>query len=408
MNKILKSFVTIFFTFICLSYSPNAQIVQPYVLLISLDGFRWDYPDRGLSPNLQFLEENGVRSLSLRPVFPTKTFPNHISIVTGLYPENHGIILNSFKNPFSGELYRIGDTSAVRDPKWYSAEFIWETANKQGIITASHFWPGSELRIKSKRPTYYKKYDHNLPYAVRVKTVLNWLKLPQKKRPHFITLYFHETDSQGHDFGPNSEQTNNAIKVLDQQIGDLIKGIKNIGLKDSINIIVVSDHGMSEISPDRIINVEKLLDGKKCEFWGSGPIMMINPLEDGVLKKLKSKKHHFYAYRKNNIPAFYHFTKNVLISPIVLIAEPGYSLITNRGEKRGSYTKDGGNHGYEKDLLDMHGIFIASGPAFKSSYRTGTLWNIDIYPLICEILGIIPTGPIDGKLERIEFILKEN
>lgn len=381
---------------------------QPYVILVSFDGFRWDYLDRGLTPNLDNIIKNGVRSLSLRPVFPSKTFPNHISIVTGLYPENHGIIFNHFENPVTNEKYSLGKPEAVRNSKWYGGEFIWETAKKQGIISASFFWPGSEVTAEFRHPNYYKKYDHNLPYEKRVEGVLEWLKMPLSKRPHFITLYFHETDSQGHDYGPNSKEANDAIKLLDHQIGELSKGLTEIGLTDSVNIIIISDHGMTEINPDKIINVESFLDGKKCKFSEDGPVMMIEPLETGVFELLKEKSENFRVYKREDIPGYYHFSHHPFIYSLILVADPGYSLIDNQDQERGSYLHSKGNHGYDKDFLDMHGIFVAKGPAFKKGFKTGTLWNIDIYPLICEILGILPNQPIDGRSDRIEFILKEN
>jgi len=409
MKKTINSFLFLYIVILLCSFQISfATNNNPYVILISFDGFRWDYLDRGLTPNLDKIINDGVRALSLRPVFPSKTFPNHISIVTGLYPEHHGIILNYIKNPFNGKIYRLGDREAVSDPVWYSGEFIWETAEKQGVTTASFFWPGSELNVKYRRPTYYKKYEHELPYSERVKGVLDWLSLPQDKRPHFITMYFHETDSQGHDFGTNSKEVNEAIQLLDRQIGDLTTGLKTIGLKDSVNIIIVSDHGMTEISAGKLINIKKILKDYDCDLSGNGPVMMVDAQQPEVYNLLKSNAYNFHVYKKSELPDFYHFSKHPFIYPIILIAEPGYSLTDTDDEEKNESLSHGGNHGYEKDFLDMHGIFIADGPAFKTAYRTGTIWNIDIYPLICRILNIMPHEPIDGKLERIGFILKED
>ena len=380
---------------------------KPYVILISFDGFRWDYLDRGISHNLDILIKQGVRASSLRPVFPTKTFPNHVSIVTGLYPEHHGIIHNHFINPTTGEEFSLANKSAVQNPKWYSGEFIWETAKKNSIKSASFFWPGSELTAEYRRPDYYKEYQHDLPYNKRIEGIINWLKLPLAQRPHFITLYFHETDSRGHDSGPDSPEINASIKLLDSHIGDLMTGIEKIGLKDSVNLIVVSDHGMTNISENKVINIEKILAGKKAELWETGPVMMVNPLEHGVYEILKEYSKNYYVYKKEELPEFYSFSEHPFIYPLILIAKPGYSLVKNIAEDKVGYSISEGNHGYEKDFLDMHGIFVASGPAFKTSYKTGTVWNIDIYPLICKIFNISPKQPIDGNLERIGFVLKE-
>jgi ectonucleotide pyrophosphatase/phosphodiesterase family member 5 len=403
--KFKHSFIFILFLVLLVFCQP--VLSQPYVLLISFDGFRWDYLDRGITPNIDKLINKGVRAISLRPVFPSKTFPNHVSIATGLYPEHHGIIHNYFKNPTTNEEFSLSKRKAAQNPKWYSGEFIWETARKQGVISASFFWPGSELTAEYRQPNYYKEYQHELPYEKRIEGVLDWLKLPMEKRPHFITLYFHETDSKGHDYGPNSVEINNAIKLLDSLLRDLVDGIEKLSLKDSVNIIIVSDHGMTEIYENKIINIEKLLGNKKAELWETGPVMMVDPREDGIYELLKENSDNFYVYKKNEIPDFYFYSDHPFIYPIILIAKPGYSLERNLSTGKKEYSISVGNHGFEKDLLDMHGIFVASGPAFKVGYKTGTVWNIDIYPLICKILNIKPNQPIDGKLERIGFVLKE-
>jgi len=194
---------------------------HPYVILVSFDGFRWDYSERGITPNISEMKRNGVHAVSLKPSFPTKTFPNHYSIISGMYPENHGLIFNSFFNPINNQEYSLGDTSAVRDSEWYLGEAFWETAERNGIKTASYFWPGSEMNLDYRRPSYYKKYEHNKAYRDRVDGVINWLKLPAVERPRFITLYFHDTDSYGHSYGPNSVEVNHSIIRLDSLIGYL-------------------------------------------------------------------------------------------------------------------------------------------------------------------------------------------
>ena len=181
-QAILAALIIILFA--ALSYSQS----QPYVILISFDGYRWDYVNRGITPNINLLIDDGVKASSFKPVFPTKTFPNHISIITGMYPENHGIIFNDFKNPFNGRVYRIRDSIEVRDSRWYKGEAFWETARRQGIITASYFWPSSDINLEYRRPNYYHHYEHERPYDVRVTGVLEWLKLPYDPRPHFITM----------------------------------------------------------------------------------------------------------------------------------------------------------------------------------------------------------------------------
>jgi predicted AlkP superfamily pyrophosphatase or phosphodiesterase len=399
-------FKTIGFLFVVWIFSPSPiSANKPYVILISFDGFRWDYLDRGISPNLEFMRKDGVSSLSLRPAFPSKTFPNHQSIITGMYIENHGIISNSFRDKFNNELYRMGDTNAVRNSRWYLGEAFWETAERNGITTASYFWPGSEMILDYRRPTYFEAYEHNRDYAMRVEGVTEWLKLPKEKRPHFITLYFDDVDTQGHRFGTESPEVNNAIKRVDGMLGLLFTMLDEIKMRDSVNIIVVSDHGMTDISNERTINIENLVGGMNCRFYDSGPFMTVDaPKEkfEEVYKILKQNENRYKVYKKNEMPEYYHYKNHPFIGEIILIADMGWSLITNR---RSEYDSKG-NHGYDNNHTDMHGIFLAMGPNFKNGYRTGTLWNIDIYPLLCRIFELTPRSNIDGKAERIEFILK--
>ncbi len=246
-----------------------------YTILISFDGFRWDYPDRGITPNLDFIKENGVHALSLKPCFPSKTFPNHYSIVTGLYPENHGIIANNFIDPVTKEIYKIGDTLAVRNPKWYKGESIWETAKRQGVITASYFWPGSEVELDYRRPDYSEKFVYTRPYDERINGVLKWLQLPYNDRPRFINVYFDATDTSGHNYGPNSNEVNQSIMKEDSLIGKLFEGLRKLDLLDSTNVIVLSDHGMTELSPKRIINIYEILSGLNFKTQDKGTMMLI-------------------------------------------------------------------------------------------------------------------------------------
>lgn len=385
-----------------------AQQGKPYVILVSYDAFRWDYTDRGLTPNLNSIRKIGVSALSLRPAFPSKTFPNHLAIITGMYPEHHGIIHNEFNDPFSGRKYSISDTNAVIDSRWYLGEDFWETAERQGIKTASYFWPSTPRNIPYRNPHYYEIYEHNRPYGKRIEGVIDWLKMPYKDRPHFITLYMHETDAQGHRYGPNSPQVNRAIRQLDSLSGILLQKLKDINMYDSTNVIFLSDHGMTEVSTERLVNIEEML-GKGSRMDGDGPVMMIEPKEGELAKvyeKLKANENHFKVYTRDNIPGYFHFNDNPFIYSLILVADPGWSLVDNSA--KASYLKynSKGNHGYDNNFIDMHGIFFAEGPAFKKGYATGTLWNVDIYPLLCRIFNIMPRKNIDGDLDRIEFLLK--
>ena len=393
----------------CTAWNIPSGQEQHTTFIVSFDGFRWDYLNRGITPNIAKLQHRGVSALSLRPAFPTKTFPNHLTLLTGVYPEHHGILHNEFLNPRTSERYRVGDTSAVRNSTWYNAEMIWETAARQGVKTASYFWPCSDVHKKTGEPTYLESYDRNRPYLQRVNDALAWLQLPKEQRPQFIALYFEETDNQGHEFGPNSPQINFAVQQMDSIVGLLVQGIEHLGLLDATNIILVSDHGMTEIDTSRVVNIASFLPNVKVQYSGYGQVMMIQPQkgeEEKVYSVLKENERHYRVFKKESMPEYYEFSEHPFILPIILVADLGWTL-TNRelsSKERSTFGK--GNHGYEKDCLDMHGIFVAAGSDFKKDFRTGTLWNIDVYPLLCTILKITPAKNIDGNLERIGFILR--
>lgn len=377
-----------------------------YVILVSFDGFRWDYVNREVTPHIQKFIDDGVHASSLRPAFPSKTFPNHYSIITGLYPQNHGIISNRFGNPHSGEWFGMRTTKN----SWWVGRAFWETAEYNGIITGTYFWPGSRLDDETRRPTYSKVYEHEKPYEERIDSLINWLQLPKEKRPHFLSIYFDETDTQGHMYGPNSPEINLSIQRCDSLVNYMIIGLEKIGLIDSVNIILTSDHGMTGISKERTINIEQMLDGLEYTATGGDPFMMIQPSakdREKIKTRLEANQRHYKFYERENVPEYYHYSKNGLISDFVLIAELGWLLVHNRDIERWDEYKSAGTHGYDNHQIDMHGIFIAKGPAFKNGYKTGTVWNIDIYPLLCEIFGIPQPQNIDGKLERIGFILAD-
>ncbi|HED07534.1 MAG TPA: alkaline phosphatase family protein [Ignavibacteria bacterium] len=404
----MKKIIIILFALTLLSISIYSQS-QPYVILISFDGFRWDYANRGVSPNIDIMKKDGVSALSLRPDFPSKTFPNHYAIVTGMYPENNGLIANSIYDPFRNAQYSLRDSSQVRNGRWYLGEAFWETAQRNGIISASYFWPGSEISPKYRRPEYYEKYDHTRAYKARVDGIINWLKLPYAKRPHFLTLYFSATDGMGHEFGTDSKEVNQAIFKEDSMLGLLFKKLKEINLYDSTNVILVSDHGMSDISKDRTVNIQNIIRNYDVKYQQGGPFMLIQPKPNEVNKVyqlLLKNQNHFNVYTKTNIPARFHYSDNPFIPDIIISADLGWYLTTDKSVKYMAKMKTVATHGWDNNTLDMQGIFFAMGPAFKVGYKTATINNIDIYPLLSKIFNISPRSNIDGKLANIEFILK--
>jgi len=398
----LKKFLILFYAFISLLSAGD----KPYLLLISLDGFRWDYLNRNLTPNMTALAKQGTRAISLQPSFPSKTFPNHYTIVTGMYPEHHGIINNSFINPQSGEAYRVGDSLSVRDDNWYSGETIWVTAQKQGLKTASAFWPGSETRNPARRPVYFHYYDGSVSHQRRLDWVIDWFSLPEEERPRLVTLYFSDTDDSGHMYGPESAGVNKAIERLDQTIGELWKRLQQLEIYRDLNILIVSDHGMTSLAQVQPVPLHEILQGLEFIISGYGPMVQIFPgkgqNEAELYARLKQNEKGFTIYRKTDLPDYLHFKDHPYIDGLIAIADPPFTFQVKPANES-SYAL--GDHGYNPYLLDMHGILIGFGGGFRKM-ETGTILNVDIYPLMCELLGLEPNSPIDGKLERVGHILK--
>lgn len=379
---------------------------DPYVIMLSLDGFRWDYTSKGKTPNFDLIAKEGVKAESVRPCFPTKTFPNHYSIATGLYPDNHGIVLNNFYDSTLDEVYYPGNKKAVKNPDFYDGEPIWVTAENQGVITASYFWIGSEAPIMGVLPTYVKSYDHNFPYSHRADSVISWLKLPEKKRPHLIMWYLDEPDSRGHSTGPNSPELVPVIEYLDSLIGDFMNKLAQLDIGEKINFIVTSDHGMGTISPTKVVRLSDHIDISYIDrINGSNPVFCLeisDEYESEVESKL-AKIENISLWKHGRLPDRLHYGKNPRTADIVVAADSGWS-VTIDSEPERYY---GGTHGYDNDNKDMHAIFYAQGPALKTNYKHPTFNNIDIYLLIAKILKIKP-AEVDGNIQNVMDMLKKN
>jgi alkaline phosphatase D len=370
--------------------------------MLSMDGFRWDYPDRCPTPNLDRIAARGVKAMSLQPSFPSKTFPNHYSMATGLYPDHHGIVDNSFYDPSTGKLYSIGDRKAVEDPSFYGGEPIWVTAEKNGVISASFFWVGSEAPIKGIRPTYWKQYDRGFSFEQRIDTVIYWLTLPEEKRPHLITWYMEEPDGIGHDMGPGDDETLRMVVHLDSLAGIFLDKISALPIANQVNIIITSDHGMGPVSPERCINLKEFIDYRWFdEIEGHTPNLTLevkSEYADTAWKTLSAIPH-LSAWRHGEVPDSLHYGTNPRTLDFILCADSAWQFTMT-----GIVPRSRGAHGYNPYDTDMHAIFYATGPAFKAGYRQPTFENVDLYPLICHILKIAP-APVDGRIERVSGML---
>ena len=383
-----------------------------YVLLISFDGFRADYLDWYDTPNMDRFVKKGVRAKGLIPVFVSKTFPNHYSIATGMYAENHGLIGNHFYDAKFDETYSLSDRSKVKDSKFYGGEPIWVTAEKQGLKTASYFWVGTEAPIGGIYSSKWKEYEHDFPFESRIDSIVSWFSLPLKERPRFCSLYFHEPDWTGHEMGPRSSETGRMVSKLDSLFGDLINKLSELSIYNQLNIIAVADHGMAEISSDRTVNLSEYADMGQVIQEGSGPYAFLYSQKIGIIDSAVGqlqKAEHISVYLKSDIPERFHFKNHHRIKDALVIADEGWYIqnqAISSSSTAGEYIPTGGTHGYDNQLKSMHALFIAQGPAFKNNIVTEPFENVNIYPMIAHILDIDPSKKIDGNLNNIKHFLK--
>jgi predicted AlkP superfamily pyrophosphatase or phosphodiesterase len=377
------------------------------VLLISLDGFRWDYFEKTDTPNLDRLAQTGVKARGLIPVFPTKTYPNHYSIITGLYPENSGVVGNIMFDPIMGDTFSVYERESVSDGRWYGGEPLWVTAEKQGVTAATLFWAGSEAEINGLRPSYWYPYDHDLPHADRIQQALAWFDLPQEHRPRLICMYFPDIDDGGH-IGTNSPELMEAIQRVDSSLGVFFEGLIQRGMMEEVNFVVLSDHGMAEIDSTQVIFLDDYIDIDKAGVINWTPVLGLRPPEielDNIYSALKGAHPRMQVYQREEMPSHLFYSKHHRIPLIIGIADEGWSISTRANYAQNPGLFNGGAHGYDWSYPSMRGIFIARGPAFNHGQTIDHFQNIHIYPLLAKILDIKP-APHDGSLDSVKVMLK--
>lgn len=380
-----------------------AEQRTPVTILVSIDGFRPDYLDRGVTPNLSRLAATGV-SASMRPSFPSKTFPNHWTLVTGLRPDRHGIVANNMEDPT-----RPGDkfTMATDDPFWWNtSEPIWVTAQKAGIRSAAMFWPGSSVAWggtrdsewpntvhNGMRPDDWQQFTQAMPGENRVRAVIDWLRRPAAMRPGLITLYFDTVDTAGHQHGPASAEVTEAAGEVDRWIGDLLAGLTQLG--QPANLVIVADHGMAPTSSDRVIALDKLISADDARIVEAGPYVTFEPTpghEHAVEAALLKPHAHLTCWRKGEIPARFHYGANIRVPPYFCLAEDGW--ITMKTAPKEAFTR--GEHGYDNEQADMRALFIANGPAFAQGRKLPSFDNVDVAPLLRDLLHLPAGTGLDG------------
>ncbi|WP_407404456.1 ectonucleotide pyrophosphatase/phosphodiesterase [Chryseobacterium sp.] len=384
---------------------------KPYVIMISADGFRPDYTKKYEAENLLKFSESGVEASAMNPSYPSITFPNHWSLITGLYPAHHGLIDNIFYDYKRKEGYSISKKETTVDGSWYGGIPLWALAGKQGVVSASLQWVGSASNAGNFRPAYYYPYHEKFSPNEKVEKVVNWLKMPEEVRPHFITLYFPEVDASGHHFGPDSKETQSAVQKIDEAIGNLVKKVGDLQL-ENVNYIFVSDHGMIKVEGDTPLEIpEMLLNKDRFDYYNSQSLLRVyvkNETEvKEVYKELQSNKDENYTvYLTKKMPKYLHFSSKEdrynRIGQITLIPKSP-KIFLEKGKKTSV-----GKHGYDPKIVpEMKATFYAWGPAFKNSLKINEFSNVNVYPLVAEILGLNIEEPIDGNLKVLKKILKD-
>lgn len=370
---------------------------EPILVLVSFDGWRWDYTDRPPARNLRALAARGVRVRELIPSFPTLTFPNHYTIVTGLYPDHHGVIANWMVDPSTGARFSMSAETA-RESYWWSGEPIWVTAVRQGRRAAATFWPGSEVEIGNTRPTYWEPFEGPRPADVRVSRVLDLLALPEDRRPSFLTLYLDDVDHAGHDFGPDSGELMTALGTADAALGRLVDGVARLGLTDRVTIVVVSDHGMAALSEDRTIWLEDYVNVADLDVTEWDGLLELTPRIDrveDVYERLRKAHPRLHVFTRDRLPARLHYGTNARVPPIVGLPDEGWAVMTRA--RRQERLDEGrrprrGAHGFDPEYRSMHALFVAAGPEIRRGLVVPSMANVHVYDFLCRALKLTPAA----------------
>ncbi|MBB3911530.1 alkaline phosphatase family protein [Sphingomonas desiccabilis] len=390
-----------------------AEARAPVTILVSIDGFRPDYLGRGVTPVLSRLAAGGVTG-PMHPSFPSKTFPNHWTLVTGVRPDRHGIVANRMEDPADPKNVF---TMATDDPSWWNgAEPIWVAAEQAGIRTATQFWPGSNVPIGATRspewphethggtrPSDWQQYNEAISPTQRVQGVLDWLRRPAAIRPRLLTLYFEAVDTAGHRFGPDSQEVNEAAAGVDAAVGALVDGLAAIG--QPANLVIVADHGMAATSSERVVALDKLADPSLYHVVEAGPYAALTPTpgKEAAVERALLKPHaHMECWRKAEIPARFHYGRNPRVPAILCLAEDGWQVLPTAPAK----PQTGGNHGFDNMAPDMTALFIAHGPAFANGRTLPDFDNVAVYPLLRDLIGLPPAEGVDGTDAPFRGVLK--
>jgi len=390
----------------------RAQEIAPHLtLLVSMDGFRADYLDRGVTPNLKALADDGARG-AMRPSFPSLTYPNHYTLVTGKRPDRNGVVGNEMEDAAIGGPRFSMNGPTANDPRWWNqAKPFWISAEQQGKKSAAMFWPGSETAIDGVRPSLWMTYQHDLPYDARVDRILAWMDDGKGPPLAFATLYFDAADTEGHHYGPNSPELTAALVELDRCIGRLVAGLKARGRFDTTDLVIVADHGMAPLPAANRVVLDDLIDVAKIHLVTKGAVTSFSPAP-GQRRAveaafLKGTTPHIQCWKKQRIPARFHYGRNPRVPAIVCLSETGWYTTTLAAKaKPGKWDgKNGGAHGFDPYDPLMRAVFVAHGPSFRSGVVLPLFDNVDVYPLLAKITGVKPERG-DGSLKIVGRALR--
>jgi len=404
----LKRYIKIFLFLLIIRTGTAGIQDDNYIFIVIADGFKAEYLNRGLTPNINKLGEKGKDATEVKNVYPTVSYTNNVSMFTGCYPENHGIISNVFKNPITDEYFDGRNPESYNNPKWYDREFIWTHAEKFGILSNIVCVPGGSVMSEYKAPYYFLDRNSKAIPKFRLKEAFDRLDLPEKQRPQLTVVYFDDIDDAGHRYGTNSDNTNEAIKEIDNSIGIIIDSLTGKNLLERTNIIFISTHGMMNINKERVINIKERINDDNIAIINQGTYCFLYMNEgmtgrDSLMKHLQGKEEGIKIYDRNSIPGSMNLGNHPYFPDVLIAAESG-SILTEKND----FTTYGlkGVHGYTADNPEMNGVFIASGPNIAESRKVTSVRIIDIFPMLCEMLQINITNQIDGNIENIKQLLK--
>jgi predicted AlkP superfamily pyrophosphatase or phosphodiesterase len=382
------------------------QLNKPYVILISADGFRYDYAEKYNAVNLLQLRQSGVKAKSMIPSFPSVTFPNHYTIATGMYPSHHGLVYNRFYDRNRKATYSISDRKTVEDGSWYGGTPLWVLAEQQGMISASYYFVGTEAAIQQMYPTYWYKFGESTDINYRIDKVINWLKMPDTVRPHLITFYISNVDHDGHMYGPDAPQTKAAVQFVDKAIGVLTEKVNALGLP--VNFIFLADHGMANVDTITRINIASMIDTARFIMSGGNTSLHLFAKNVADIKpayeSLKKQEKYFTVYLREDIPAKWHYARSDDLFDRIgdIFVVPAYPKVLSGYTNRISP----GAHGFDPAIKEMHAVFYAWGPQIKKRKTIPSFENIHVYPLVCQLLGLTYSQKIDGDPKVLKKIVR--